>query len=177
MCYKICSVLGIHSSGAGFGLHIYRPDKDKSKDETVNAEAYLKLLQEEVIPDLKALNPVNPGTLDGVYFQQDGAAPHVARHALQWIANHFGHNTISRNTRYRWSANSPDLSPLDFHLWGFLKDGLRGQDFESLGDLKAAIVNAVRAVPQQQCRRVIEHFTRRLKKCIERNGSHIEHVI
>ena len=150
-------------------------EDDNGAPATVNADRYLGILSRF----WRKLHQVAGGAngRQDQWFQQDGAAPHVARHALQWIANHFGHNTISRNTRYRWSANSPDLSPLDFHLWGFLKDGLRGQDFESLGDLKAAIVNAVRAVPQQQCGRVIEHFTRRLKKCIERNGSHIEHVI
>ena len=55
------------------------------------------------------------------WFQQDGVAPHVSRLVLQWISNHFGTRCISRRTRHPWSANSPDLSPLDFHLWGFWK--------------------------------------------------------
>ena len=115
MSYKMCSVLGIHSSGAGFGIIIYWPDKNKSKDETVNAKAYLKLLQKEVIPDLKALNPVNPGILDGVYFQQDGAAPHRAQTAKTYLKEQFGDRILGLGLPgIGWPPYSPDLTPCDF---------------------------------------------------------------
>ena len=50
----------------------------------------MDLLQNEVIPDLKAMNPVNPGTLDGVYFQQDGAVPHRTQEIKAYLKDQFG---------------------------------------------------------------------------------------
>ena len=141
---------------------------------TVNSERYLDILS-RFWTKLRQMTSVNEPHRQ--WFQQDGAAPHVARHVLQWITNHFNNRCISRRTLHPWSANSPDLSPLDFHLWGFLKYKLCGNVFESLEDLKAAIVDGVLAVSQDQCRRVMDHFTLRVKKCIERNGGHLEHVI
>ena len=69
------------------------------------------------------------------------------------------------------------MSPVDFHLWGFLKDRLCGNDLQNLEELKAAIVDAVQDIPHDQCRRVMEHFGRRVKKCIEMRGRHIEHAM
>ena len=62
------------------------------------------------------------------HFQQDGAAPHVSKAALRWIRDHFGDRTVSRGTGHSWAANSPDLSPLDFHIWGYLKDKVCGEN-------------------------------------------------
>lgn len=99
----------------GFGLHIYRPDKDKSKDETVNADAYLKLLEEKIIPDLKSLNHVKPGSLDGLYWQQDGASPHTAIHVKAYLKDQFGDRLLALGLPgIGWPPYSPDLTPCDF---------------------------------------------------------------
>ena len=58
----------------------------------------------------------------------------------------------------------------------FLKT-LCGNDFQNLKELNAAIVDAVQDIPQDQCRRVVEHFGRRVKKCIEMRRRHIEHAM
>ena len=111
------------------------------------------------------------------WFQQDGAAPHVSRQSLQWISDHFENRRISRSTDCPWSANSPDLNPLDFHLWGYLKDGLFGGEFETTEDMKDAIKVAMRRITPAQCERVIDNFVSRARKCIDRNGGHLEHVL
>ena len=45
-----------------------------------------------------------------------------------------GQNTSLFVTKFGWTAlshlpYSPDLAPLDLHLFGFLKEGLQGQHF------------------------------------------------
>ena len=84
---------------------------------------------------------------------------------------------ISRRTDRPWSPNSPDLSSLDFHLSGILKDVLRGNTFGSTVELKAAISEATQRIPIEQCQRVTANFVLRLKKCIEKKGFHLEHII
>ena len=149
-------------------------EDEQQQTVTVNSDRYIKTLSKF----WRALGRVmGPNLLDQQWFQQDGAAPHVSRRALQWIDDHFQTKIISRRTDRPWSPNSPDLSPLDFHLWGFLKDGLCGREFQSTAQMKTAIIAGMRGIPQEQCRRVVDHFVVRARKCVERNGRHLEHVL
>jgi hypothetical protein len=54
------------------------------------------------------------------WFQQDGATAHTANSIMQMLSEFFG-GRISQNL---WHPRSPDLSPLDFYLWGFLKENM-----------------------------------------------------
>ena len=79
----------------------------------------------------------------------------------EWIDDHFQTRRISRHTDRPWNPNRPDLSPLDFHLWGFLKDGLCGREFQSTAEMKRAISAGMRGIPQ--ClrfflQRLVEYF-------------------
>ena len=65
------------------------------------------------------------------WFMQDGAAPHTARRVLTWLTDHFEGRVISRFTERTWAAHSPDLNPLDFFLWGHLKDQMSGEQFQT----------------------------------------------
>ena len=89
------------------------------------------------IPAIKA---ASGGTLVGQTFQQDGAAAHKLRIVMNYLRvslcfncisilnfgqNMFGPNTLllgaSKWGGLKWSPNSPDLSLLDFCVWGVLK--------------------------------------------------------
>ena len=54
-------------------------------------------------------------------FMYDGAPPHLTRVARQFLNQHFTNKWIGREGPIAWPACSPDLNPLDFHLWGHLK--------------------------------------------------------
>jgi len=58
------------------------------------------------------------------------------------------------------------LNKPDFYLWGYLKDRLYGNKLQTIPDLKAAITAAIRAIPREECRRVIENFARRIQICL-----------
>ena len=112
-----------------------------------------------------------------MWFQQDGAPPHTAKKTLKWIQDHFGDRLIARGAKHSWPACSPDLTPMDFFLWGHLKGQVYKEDPGSLCELKKAIAKAVRAVPTDMCRRAIESAERRAALCLARDGGHIEHVL
>jgi len=57
------------------------------------------------------------------------------------------------------------LEPPDFYLWGYLKDRVHGNNPQTIPDLKGAITAAVRAIPREECGRVIENFARRIQMC------------
>ena len=77
-----------------------------------------------------------------------------------------------------WAPHSPDLNPLDFHLWGFLKDRVYENSPKTMiRDLKSAIENKIQSIPHEQCKRVIDNFKQRIDVCIQRGGRHLEHVL
>ena len=65
---------------------------------------------------LKELKP------DITWFQQDGATPHTANESIDLVKSVFGNRTVGRRLAVNWPPRSPDLTPLDFFLWGNLKE-------------------------------------------------------
>ena len=47
--------------------------------------------------------------------------PRFSRVARQFLNQHFANKWIGRGGPIAWPARSPDLNPLDFHLWRHLK--------------------------------------------------------
>ena len=47
---------------------------------------------------------------------------------------------------------------------------------QTIGDLKTAITARIRAIPVEECARVIDSFVRRLQMCLQRQGGHLEHI-
>ena len=80
----------------------------------MTAEAYIQMLDNVMTVD------IHPD----ICFQQDGATTHTSLHAMDWLRNRFGNNIISHRFDFQWPARSSDLSPLDYFLWGYVKQGV-----------------------------------------------------
>ena len=115
--------------------------------------------------------------LDNIWFQQDGAAPHTAVAVLEWLANKFGQNIISLKTDIEWPPHSLDLSPLDFFLWGYLKDRVYKPSPKTTEELKLAIKREFRNISRETCTSVIRNFQHRLDVVIKQKGRHLEHIL
>ncbi|GFW82586.1 DUF4817 domain-containing protein [Trichonephila clavipes] len=103
--------------------------------ETVNAQRYLTLLRETAVPCL-----IQRGQISNVTFMQDGATSHTANPVKAFLIQTFGEDRIvSRRCRYPWPPRSPDLTPADFWLWGYLKSRVYLSGPSSLSELKDAI--------------------------------------
>jgi len=79
------------------------PDKTK-----VNAKLYVETLLPELVQECRSVLPSR------FIFQQDGAPEHMAKLAQDWIAT----NCSEFIGKDEWPPNSPDLNPLDYHVWG-----------------------------------------------------------
>lgn len=140
---------------------------------TINKERYVGVLER-----LWRTLVADPDVFtENIWFQQDGAPPHTSRLALSWLEEHFGGRVISQKTEIPWPAHSPDLTPLDFYLWGFMKTQVYAMNPESLPDLKKAIRKVARAITPQTCAKAIAEVGRRTELCILRDGGHLEHVL
>ena len=92
-------------------------ENDSGQAVTVNATRYITVLDSfwrelETFPGVQTRKQ---------WLQQDGATPHTANIAMDWLREHFGDRFISRRHSPEWAPVSPDLSPPDFYLWCFLK--------------------------------------------------------
>ncbi|UYV62984.1 hypothetical protein LAZ67_2002741, partial [Cordylochernes scorpioides] len=89
---------------------------------TVTGINYLTMLADSIFPAIRALY----GN-DDFYFQLDGAPPHYHRDVRAYLDQNLSGQWIGRRGPIEFPARSPDLTPLDFFLWGTVKDGVYKQ--------------------------------------------------
>lgn len=147
-------------------------------NETLTADRYLQLLQTHIIPAITALFPGENGGIDNrIFFQQDGAPPHFAVHVREYLNNVFGNRWIGRRGSIEWPARSPDLTPLDFFLWGHIKNNVYKHRPRNVEDLKVRIAAEMRRVPAEVLQKATLEFKYRLGHCLAVNGAQFEHLI
>jgi hypothetical protein len=76
-----------------------------------------------------------------------------------------------------WPARSPDLTPCDIFLWGYLKAEVYKHRPQTLKTFKNAIREEVAAIPPDMTNIVMENFRQRLRQYIANNGRHLSNVI
>ena len=155
------------SAGVCYGgkgrLH-FIPDKAK-----VNAKLYVESLLPRLIEDCKSVLP------SGFIFQQDGAPAHTEKLAQDWIAI----NCSEFIGKDEWPPNSPDLNPLDYHVWGVMRERyktfhLKPKTTDELKNILQLIWNQL---PQDSVNKAILSFTKRLQECVKAGGGHFEHAL
>ncbi|GFX09964.1 DUF4817 domain-containing protein [Trichonephila clavipes] len=137
--------------------------------ETVNAQRYLTLLQETVVPCL-----IQRGQIANVTLMQDGATSHTANPVKAFLIQTFGEDRIiSRCCRYPWPHRSPDLTPTDFWLWGYLKSRVYLSGQSSLSELKDAIRREVSSIHPDVLHSTVAGFVTRLECLLPCGGGHV----
>ena len=112
-----------------FGPYFYE-DSESGKAVTVTKERYTEMLAQ--------IFPEDSEDVDSeAIFQQDGAPAHTSRMAMEFLSNRFPNRLISKNSDFMmWPPRSPDLNPLDFFFWGFMKQKVHEGSPRSLGKVK-----------------------------------------
>ncbi|QQP52579.1 Transposable element tcb2 transposase [Caligus rogercresseyi] len=139
-------------------------DADEKK-ETVNKEVYKRVLEEVVVPWMDDVADGRPYT-----FQQDSAPAHRAKIVLDFLA---------LKTPNFWPpsflpANTPDLNPCDYYLWGKV-EGLACKKYHtSVETLKQSIIKTMKELDPQEVSRACISFRRRVDSVVKNGGSHYE---
>lgn len=143
-------------------------------DGNVNGDKYLELLEELNL----ALDEDPRFTGRRIIFQQDGAPAHFTLRVRDFLNENFP-NWIRHGGPTAWPPRSPDLTLLDFSVWGIIKDRVFGTPVETIEDLKNAIRRefAIMNEDLDLLRRMVNANTRRYLKCIEQNGAQFEHLL
>ena len=81
--------------------------------------------------------------IGNIWFQQDGATCHTAKATLDVLRPVFEDRIISRRADVLWPPQSCDLTPLDYYLWGAVKDKCYADKPETIDALKDNIREAI----------------------------------
>jgi len=146
---------------------------------TVNQENYRAMIKDYYLPELRVLaRRRNMVLMSSQWFQQDGAPPHTARETRALLRQHFRNRLISLHEEVEWPPYSPDLTPPDFFLWGYLKDRIYSNPQpRTLDQLKDNIRREINDIPQETFPKVMRNMAVRMQSVIGRHGRYVEHVI
>jgi hypothetical protein len=135
---------------------------------TVTALAYIEMLDKWFLDRMFSFHPDYD-----VWFQQDSAPAHMASITCSFLNLQLPHRWIGKGSDFPWSPKSPDLTPTDFFLWGYLKSLVYEDNPKTIADLEDAITAAIHAVPQQYCINAVEAVPKRMRECLHNEGNQI----
>ena len=81
---------------------------------------------------------------------------------------------IVRGGPIPWQPRSPDLSPLDFFLWGYIKKTLYAEKIRNIQHLQEMITSAIETVTRDMIQKTWQEIEFCLGVSRATNGAHIE---
>jgi hypothetical protein len=114
-----------------------------------------------------------------MWYQHDGAPAHYHANARQLLDEVFPNRWIGRGGPVAWPARSPDMTPLDFFLWGAMKALVYETPVDSEEDLVARIAVAsgdIAEIPNV-FESVKHSLQKRFEKCVEVHGGLFEQLL
>ena len=110
-----------------------------------------------------------------IYFQQDGAPPHFQVNVRNFLDRTLNQRWIGwRGSATKFPPRSPDLTPLDFYLWGTLKNTVYARKPQTLVEPKDQIEHAFKDIPLATIQ-MVWSVRRRYWECTVAKGD-FEHV-
>uniref|UniRef100_A0A8C4XDY3 Transposase n=1 Tax=Erpetoichthys calabaricus TaxID=27687 RepID=A0A8C4XDY3_ERPCA len=140
----------------------------------VTGDRNLNLLVNDVIPELQ-----NRQNFNRIWWQQDGAPPHFAINVRNFLDQQFPNRRLRCRGPVEWPPRSPDFTPPDFFLWGYLKDKSKVYTTRprTLDELKQRIRDEIHSIPAEMLQRSMKNLNSRFQECIRTGGRHLKDVI
>jgi len=108
-----------------------------------------------------------------MYYQHDGAPPNFSQVVRQYL-NHKFPNTriwIGRDGAQNWPPQPPDLNPLDYCVWGYMKAMVYAHKVNAREEQLQRILSAARSINSAAVlRNVTSSLVTRVRKCIQADG-------
>jgi len=92
------------------------------------------------------------------WFQQDDAGPHYGRGVRNLLDTEFFNRWIGRRRQIEWLPCSPNLSLLDYFLWGYLKGKVYTTKPRYLEELRQRIIEEAALIAPEFLRNAISSF-------------------
>lgn len=143
----------------------------------LNGDIYLDFLQND-LPALLDNVPLN--VRRDLYFMHDGAPPHFRVTVRDHLNLVFPNRWIGRGGPIAWPPRSPDCTPLDFFLWGYVKALVYDVGSVPTAEvLRQRITDAFQVVRNTPgiLERVRQSMRRRMEGCVVAGGGHFQHLL
>lgn len=139
--------------------------------ETVDGKRYRWMLAHFVCPEMRRKG------LNDFWFQQDGAPCHTANDTLRYLQQKFPGRVVSKNGDIDWPPRSPDLTPPDFFLWGYLKSKVYNSKPRTIAELKNNIRTEMANISTETLEKVMENAQKRAFFAIKNKGGHLIDIV
>ena len=114
--------------------------------------------------------------MDDIWFWQDGAICHIVNVTSDVMRTVFENRIINRNSDVNWPSQSCDLTPLDYFMWGAVKDKCYADHPETIEALKHEIEIAIHGIEAKTIENVLKNWVDRMGYCKASRGSHLNDV-
>ena len=137
---------------------------------------YLRILKEE-LPRLLEDVPLNKWSL--TYFQHDGVPPHSSHEVRNFLNCRFPGRWIGRDGPHNWPARSPGLSPLDYCVWGWMKELVYSVKVVMWDALLGCILDAADRIrnSQRKLQRATRAIHNRAAACVAADSGFFENQL
>lgn len=144
-------------------------------NETLKSRLYLQILRTVVAEFLEDL-PLQ--VYMNCWYQLDGAPAHSSGEVRELLDELFEDRYMGRGGPWSWPPRSPDLTPLDFYLWGKIKSSVYFDPVDSKEDLENRVRNCFNTLdPNEIQRATTSGVMLRVIKCLDCNGGHFEQFL
>ena len=123
----------------------------------------------DILPEMLENIPLQARQL--LWLHHDGAPEHFALDVREYLNNVFPNHWIGRGASVQWPPRSPDLTPMDFFIWGEMKCLVYETPIDTAEELVARVAEAAAIFRETQS------FARRYQLCINVNGRHFQHFL
>jgi len=121
----------------------------------------------ELPPQLEEFQP-------WIIFQQDCAPPHWGSRFSRFLDATFPNRWVGRDGPTPWPPRSPDITPLDFFLWGYVRDKVFSTPVPDITNLKARITDAFATVTEHMLGNTWREIDYRLDVLRAAKVAHVE---
>ena len=118
---------------------------------------------------------IEEGDIANIWFKQDGVTCHTAEDTLNVLRPVFENRIISRWPDVVWPPRSCELTPLDYYLWGAVKDNCYVDKPETINALKGNICEAIVEIQLNTIDNVLKNLTDRVG--LGWSGRHLNEII
>jgi len=114
-----------------------------------------------------------------MYFQHDGAPPHSSHEVRNFLNYHFPGRWIGRGGPHNWPARSPDLSPLNYCVWGWMKELVYSVKVVTRDELLSRNLDAADCIRNSQWKlqRATRAVHNRVAACVAAGGGIFENQL
>lgn len=134
----------------------------------LNSNDFHAVLQNEIrIALLESMPPE-----EELWWQMDGCPAHGGRDITNYLNQKYPNRWIGRYGPVHWPARSPDMTPLDFHIWGTLKSLVYSVPIEDRDHLISRILESceIMRTNNEAIKKATSAVLNRCRQCILQGG-------